>query len=100
MRVLVTGGAGFIGSHVSELALADGHDVHVIDNLSRGKRENVPDGAEFHEMDLCRDDTIEFIKKLCPERVLHHAAQVSVPRSLEKPEEDLRINVSASLRLF
>ena len=58
MKILVTGGAGFIGSHISDALLAAGHEVHILDNLSTGKKENVPANAVLHEMDI-RDAAVE-----------------------------------------
>jgi UDP-glucose 4-epimerase len=98
--VLVTGGAGFIGSHVADALLAEGCEVHVLDDLSGGKRENVPDGATFHELDL-RDDAV---RELFAEHefaaVAHLAAQMDVRRSVADPVFDASVNVLGLLNLL
>ena len=82
MRVLLTGGAGFIGSHVAELLLEGGHEVAVVDDLSTGKRENFPEGARLHEVDvLSGRDLAEVFGRFGPEVLCHQAAQVDVRRS-------------------
>src|SRR5829696_4213370 len=99
MRVLVTGGAGFIGSHVAELLLAGGHEVAVVDDLSRGRRKNVPGGAAFYDLDVrlgCR----EVFEEFGPEAVCHQAAQADVRRSVAEPVLDLEINTGGTLRLL
>jgi len=99
MRVLVTGGAGFIGSHVAELLLAGGHEVAVVDDLSRGRRKNVPGGAAFYDLDV-RSGSREVFEEFAPEAVCHQAAQVSVRRSVAEPVLDLEINTAGTLRLL
>ena len=99
MRVLVTGGAGFIGSHVAELLLAGGYEVAVVDDLSRGRRKNVPGGAAFYDLDVrlgCR----EVFEEFGPEAVCHQAAQADVRRSVAEPVLDLEINTGGTLRLL
>jgi len=100
-KILITGGAGFIGSHVADGYLALGHDVVVVDDLSTGHRANVPERARFYQADLT--DGAELARILEVERpdvVNHHAAQKSVRISVEDPAEDARINVIGSLRLL
>ena len=101
MRLLVTGGAGFIGSHVAEAALAAGHEVAVLDDLSTGKRANVPPAARFFEVDL-RDGAAvaQAVAEARPEVVSHQAAQASVAISVREPVLDARINVEGSLHLM
>jgi UDP-glucose 4-epimerase len=99
MRVLVTGGAGFVGSHVAEALLATNHDVAVVDDLSRGRRENVPEGASFYEADV-RSGCEEIFKEFAPEVVCHQAAQVDVRRSVAEPVVDLEINAGGTVRLL
>ena len=79
MRVLLTGGAGFIGSHIAGLLLERGHEVAVVDNLSSGKRENVPTGARFYEADI-RSGCAEVFEDFRPEMLCHQAAQRDVRR--------------------
>ena len=99
MRVLVTGGAGFIGSHICEALLAHGHEVAVVDDLSSGKRENVPEGAEFHEADV-RTGCAEIFRSFRPEALCHQAAQMDVRRSVREPDFDADVNVLGTVRLL
>ena len=92
MRAVVTGGAGFIGSHVVEALLARGDEVTVVDDLSNGKRENVPDGAELVVADI-REGLEPAFEKARPEVVFHLAAQVDVRVSVERPDHDASVNV-------
>ncbi len=99
-KVLVTGGAGFIGSHVVEAFVAAGHDVHALDNLSRGKAGNLPPSVTLHQMDL-RDGRLGQL--LLDERydlVSHHAAQIDVRHSVIDPAMDADANIIGSLRLL
>jgi UDP-glucose 4-epimerase len=98
MRAIVTGGAGFIGSHAAEALLARGDEVHVLDDLSKGKRENVPAGAELHEADIRQSD--EVFDAVRPELVLHLAAQADVRTSIERPDYDADVNVIGTLRIL
>lgn len=99
MRVLVTGGAGFVGSHVSEALLARGHEVTVVDDLSSGKRGNVPEGADFHEADV-RTGCAEIFRSSRPEVLCHLAAQMDVRRSVREPDFDADVNVLGTVRLL
>lgn len=94
MRVLVTGGAGFIGSHIVDQLVAAGHEPAVIDDLSSGSRANVPDGVPLFEADI-RDGTrvSRVFDDFRPEAVCHQAAQLSVSRSVREPVLDAEINV-------
>jgi UDP-glucose 4-epimerase len=97
--VLVTGGAGFIGSHLADALLGDGRRVVVLDDLSSGKRERVPAGARFVEGDV---RTFAFEPLLREERVaavFHHAAQIDVRKSVEDPVFDAEVNVLGTIRL-
>lgn len=100
MRVLVTGGAGFIGSHVSQAYVDAGHDVLVLDNLSSGRKENVPEGARFVFGDVGSDTAVEAVRTFRPEVVNHHAAQISVRKSVEDPVFDARENILGTLNLL
>src|SRR6266536_4254287 len=98
MRAMVTGGAGFIGSHVVEALLARGDEVHALDDLSKGKRENVAAGAELHVADIRRpDDVFDAVR---PEAVLHLAAQADVRDSVERPDNDADVNVVGTVRIL
>src|SRR5215213_6566905 len=99
VRVLLTGGAGFIGSHVAERLLGCGHEVAVVDDLSSGKRENVPDGAVFYEADV-RSGCAEVFEDFGPEALCHQAAQMDVRRSVREPDFDADVNVLGTVRLL
>ena len=100
MKVLVTGGAGFIGSHVADAMLAQGHDVHVMDNLSGGRLENVPDGATFHELDIRSDEAADLIRQERFDALCHLAAQMDVRKSVADPRFDADVNVIGALNLL
>jgi UDP-glucose 4-epimerase len=95
-HVVVTGGAGFIGSHIVDAYIERGYRVSVVDNLSTGNRRNVNPRAEFHEADLADFD----IRPLRPDVVSHQAAQVDLRKSVDDPARDAEINVIASVRLL
>lgn len=101
MRVLVTGGAGFIGSHLVDGLVADGHEVFVYDNMSSGKAANVPSGVNLFQGDLGDAAAVEAaFAESKPEAVMHMAAQKSVSASVADPLMDARENIIASLNLF
>lgn len=93
MKILVTGGAGFIGSHIADRLLAAGHEVTVLDNLSTGHRENVPAGARLVEMDLRSDEAVQHVLGEGYQALVHEAAQVDVRRSVADPAFDADVNV-------
>ncbi len=100
MKVLVTGGAGFIGSHLADGILAAGHRVVVIDNESTGKRENVPRGAAFIRGDVASLGELEAAFEGGVDAVCHIAGQVSIIKSFTDPVADLRINVQGSINVL
>lgn len=100
MKILVTGGAGFIGSHVTDAYIAAGHDVVVLDNLSTGKKENINPGAKFYEMDI-QDEKLKAV--FAEEKfdvVNHHAAQMDIRKSVADPLYDARVNILGTLNLL
>lgn len=99
-HILITGGAGFIGSHLADAFLARGWRVSVIDDLSTGDRRNVDPRVAFREADLRDPATVELLDELRPDVVAHHAAQVDVRVSVRDPAADAETNVIASLRLL
>ena len=99
MRSIVTGGAGFVGSHVVEMLLERGDDVHVLDDLSTGKREFVPAGAVFHEGDI-RTHSEAVFDEARPEVCFHLAAQADVPTSVQRPHFDADVNVIGTIRVL
>lgn len=100
MRALVTGGAGFIGSHLADALVAAGHDVVVIDDLSRGRREQVPGGAELVVLDICDAALTDVIAQAAPEVVFHEAAQIDVRSSVRDPLADAGINVVGTVNVL
>ncbi|MBI2871815.1 MAG: NAD-dependent epimerase/dehydratase family protein [Chloroflexi bacterium] len=100
-RILVTGGAGFIGSHLVGRLLELGHQVAVVDDLSTGKREYVDPRAAFYHLDITQAAALgEVVARVRPEVVEHHAAQTSVVRSVADPGEDARTNILGSLSVL
>jgi UDP-glucose 4-epimerase len=93
VNVLVTGGAGFIGSHIVELLIAEGHDVAVVDNLKTGQRANLDPRARFYEVDVVSSDFESVLLAERPEVVYHQAAQMSVKVSTDDPRYDAEVNV-------
>ncbi|MFT3925420.1 MAG: NAD-dependent epimerase/dehydratase family protein [Myxococcales bacterium] len=101
MKILVTGGAGFIGSHVADAALAAGHEVLVVDDLSTGRRENLPKQARFVELDIRKGEQLaDVVADFKPHMVSHQAAQTSVSISTREPIRDAEINVLGTINLL
>ena len=101
MRILLTGGAGFIGSHVAEHLLAHDHEVAVLDDLSTGRRENVSDGARLYELDIRSEQGLtEVFEEFQPEVLSHQAAQMDVRRSVREPSFDATVNVLGTINLL
>ncbi|RJQ24494.1 MAG: SDR family oxidoreductase [Peptococcaceae bacterium] len=100
MRVLVTGGAGFIGSHVVDVLVSAGAQVAVLDDLSTGRFENLNPGANFYRGSIEGAELVELIERERPAVVFHQAAQVDVQRSLREPLADVKTNISGTLNLL
>ena len=100
MKILLTGGAGFIGSHVAEAYVAAGHEVVVVDDLSTGKIENLPARLPVHKVDIRSARLAEIFERERPDVVNHHAAQVSVNVSVREPRRDAEVNVLGSLNVI
>jgi len=101
MRILVTGGAGFIGSHLVDRYLAEGHQVSVVDNLATGRRENLNAEARFHEVDITDFQALrEVFEQEEPGAVNHHAAQMDVRRSVSEPQFDAETNIIGMLNVI
>lgn len=100
MNILITGGAGFIGSHVSDLLAGKGHHIAVIDNLSTGRRENIPQAATFYQISITDPAIKEVFEKEKPDVVIHHAAQISVSASVKDPLKDMDINIKGTVHLI
>jgi UDP-glucose 4-epimerase len=99
MRVVVTGGAGFVGSHVVDALVVGGDEVFVVDNLATGKRENLNERAQLHVHDI-REPLEELFDELRPEAVFHLAAQADLRVAVERPHEDADINVLGTIRVL
>ncbi|MBI3595843.1 MAG: NAD-dependent epimerase/dehydratase family protein [Nitrospirae bacterium] len=100
MKVLVTGGAGFIGSHIVDRLIQEGHDVVVVDNLSSGKRKNINRAAHFYKMDILNSRIEKIFKKEKPDLISHHAAQMDVRRSVADPIFDAQVNILGFLNVL
>ena len=100
MRVLVTGGAGFIGSHIVDDLLANGHEVLVVDDLSTGKTTNLPASAELAEIDIAGPRFLELARRFKPEAITHCAAQASVVVSVAEPVVDAKTNILGGLQVI
>jgi UDP-glucose 4-epimerase len=100
VRILVTGAAGFIGSHLVDRLLADGHEVAAVDNLATGNRANLPSGHPLHVLDVTTPAFRELVLDFRPEVICHLAAQVSVRVSVADPLEDARVNVLGTINVL
>ncbi|MGG1617638.1 NAD-dependent epimerase/dehydratase family protein [Paenibacillus sp. NRS-1782] len=100
MKILITGGAGFIGSTVAEQLLNLGHNVFVIDNLSTGHLSNLDERAVFFEADIKSDQLNNLFNQIKPDQVLHFAAQVNVNRSIEDPLLDEETNIKGTVNIL
>jgi len=100
MKIIVTGGAGFIGSHLVDRLIKGGHKVIVIDNLSTGKKENLNPKAKFYKADIRSPKISQIFKKEKPKAVFHYAAQIDIRKSAEEPIESASINILGTLNVL
>ncbi len=100
MKILVTGGAGFIASHVSDRLLSLGQRVSIVDNLSTGKRENLPEAATFYEIDIRDKGLGKVFEAEKPQVVIHHAAHANVAESVRNPGYDASVNIGGSINVL
>src|SRR3990167_3897059 len=99
-KVLVTGGAGFIGSHIVDQLVEEGYKVIIADDLSKGKLENVNARADFEKIDITSEKFKNLVKKFKPDVIFHFAAQSSVTKSIKSPKKDIAINLLATQGLL
>ncbi|HDD35232.1 MAG TPA: NAD-dependent epimerase/dehydratase family protein, partial [Candidatus Desulfofervidus auxilii] len=101
MKVLLTGGAGFIGSHIADKLVEEGNEVIIVDNLSTGKKKNLNPKAKFYDVDITNVNALEEVfSKEKPDIVNHHAAQTDVRHSMRDPNFDAMVNVLGSLNIL
>lgn len=100
MKILVTGGAGFIASHIADKYIDLGHTVHIIDNLSTGKKENLNPKASFFNLDITSTETKDLILKEKYDIISHHAAQMNVRLSVDNPIYDATANIIGSINIL
>lgn len=100
MKALVTGGAGFIGSHLTDRLISQKCDVFVIDNLSSGRMENINNKAKIIRSDISDSKVQEEILRIAPDVIFHLAAQIDVRKSVENPQDDARVNIIGSLNIL
>lgn len=98
--ILITGGAGFIGSHIADLLIEEGYDVSIIDDLSNGKEENINPKATFYHLNILDKKLSSIFKKKNIDVIIHHAAQISVRDSVKNPVFDMENNIKGSLLLL
>jgi UDP-glucose 4-epimerase len=100
MKVLVTGGAGFIGSHIVDALIEDGYDVAVVDNLTTGNEKNISKKVRFYKLDIQNSKLEKIFREVRPDFVSHQAAQVDVRRSVADPIFDAKNNILGSINIF
>ena len=100
MKILITGGAGFIGSHIADLLIEAGHALVIVDDLSNGKEENIHPKATFYPVSILDKTLPDIFKRENIDVVIHHAAQISVRESVKDPLHDMEINIKGSLLLL
>ncbi len=100
MNLLITGGAGFIASHIADACISEGHSVTIVDDLSKGRMENVNPSAEFHQMDIRSPELITLFRRNRFDVVIHHAAQMDIRKSVDDPIFDASVNILGSINLL
>jgi len=100
MTILVTGGAGFIGSNIVDAYIEKGHDVIIVDNMSTGVKEYINPKAKFYQMDICDTNISQVFKESKIDMINHHAAQIDLRKSVEDPKFDINVNIAGSVNLL
>ncbi len=100
MKILVTGGAGFIASHIADTYLERGHEVFIFDDLSTGQKANLNPKATFHQVDIADAKAVKWIEEIKPDVLNHHAAQMDVRHSVADPQFDARVNILGFINLL
>ena len=100
MKVIVTGGAGFIGSHLVDALILAGAEVHILDNLVSGQLEQVNQKAELHVVDVCSDQAKRILLEVKPDAVFHLAAQADVGKSVLDPQYDADVNIKGTINML
>lgn len=100
MKILVTGGAGFIGSNIADAYIAKGHEVIIVDNMSTGVKDYINPKAKFYEMDICDSSISQVFRENRIDIVNHHAAQIDLRKSVEDPKFDINVNIAGSVNLL
>jgi len=100
MKIVVTGGAGFIASHIVDAYIADGHEVHIFDDFSTGQEANVNANAIVHRLDIAEPDAVKLVANIKPDVLNHHAAQMDVRHSVADPAFDARVNIIGFVNLL
>ncbi|MBM4299561.1 MAG: NAD-dependent epimerase/dehydratase family protein, partial [Deltaproteobacteria bacterium] len=100
MKIIVTGGAGFIASHIVDAYVERGHEVHILDDFSTGQQANVNPKAAVHTIDIADAKAGELIERIKPDALSHHAAQMDVRHSVADPTFDARVNIIGFINLL
>lgn len=100
MRVIITGGAGFVASHLADACVERGYETFIIDNLATGRQDNIPTEAEWINVDLATDPLEPIFAKIKPDVVFHHAANASVSISVKRPLFDQQVNIAGTIKLL
>jgi len=100
VKIVVTGGAGFIGSNIVDAYLELGHEVHILDDLSTGQTANINAKATSHQLDIADERAARLIERIKPDVLCHHAAQMDVRHSVADPSFDARVNILGFINLL
>ena len=100
MRIVVTGGAGFIASNITDAYIEHGHEVHIFDDFSTGQRANLNPKATLHQIDIADSQSVTLIEQIKPDVLSHHAAQMDVRHSVADPSFDARVNILGFINLL